>query len=76
MTLNNPEWPSICVKKGKWYDCLRPVPGYQGFGGMSEFSYGSRSGTRPAEEDENWTPEIKGTMASVASEQKGKKASR
>lgn len=20
----------FCVKKGKWYDCLRPVPGYMG----------------------------------------------
>jgi hypothetical protein len=34
---------SFCIKKGKWYDCLRPVPGYQGWGGMGvdtqEFSY-------------------------------------
>jgi hypothetical protein len=27
---------SFCIKKekSKWYDCLRPVPGYQGWGGM------------------------------------------
>ena len=25
---------NICIKKGKWYDCLRPVPGYQDFGGI------------------------------------------
>jgi hypothetical protein len=24
----------VCVKKGKWYDCLRPVPGYKDFGGI------------------------------------------
>lgn len=22
----------FCIKKGKWYDCLRPVPGYMGSG--------------------------------------------
>ena len=26
----------ICIKKGKWYDCLRPVPGYPG-GGVVDF---------------------------------------
>jgi hypothetical protein len=36
---------TFCIKKEKrkWYDCLRPVPGYQGWGGMGvdteEFSY-------------------------------------
>ena len=27
---------SFCIRKdkGRWYDCLRPVPGYQGWGGM------------------------------------------
>jgi hypothetical protein len=27
---------NVCIKreKRKWYDCLRPVPGYQGWGGM------------------------------------------
>jgi hypothetical protein len=25
---------SFCIKKGKWYDFLRPVPGYTGFGGI------------------------------------------
>jgi hypothetical protein len=27
---------NFCVKKGKWYDCLRPVPGYMG-GGIVDF---------------------------------------
>lgn len=26
----------FCIKKGKWYDCLRPVPGYMG-GGIVDF---------------------------------------
>lgn len=26
----------FCIKKGKWYDCLRPVPGYMG-GGVVDF---------------------------------------
>ena len=30
-----PHQPSnFCIKKGKWYDFLRPVPGYTGFGGI------------------------------------------
>ena len=26
----------FCIKKGKWYDCFRPVPGYMG-GGIVDF---------------------------------------
>jgi len=39
----------FCVKKGKWYDCLRPVPGYMG-GGIVDFDaeYKKKNVGRPA----------------------------
>jgi hypothetical protein len=30
---------NFCIKKGKWYDCLRPVPGYMG-GDTVDFAAG------------------------------------
>jgi hypothetical protein len=35
---------------GKWYDCLRPVPGYQGFGGIGPDSVTADNTTKEEEE--------------------------
>jgi len=49
---------SICIKKGKWYDCLRPVPGYRQFGGMgADVGFGALGDTRQAGEEESWCDE-------------------
>ena len=61
----------VCVPKGKWYDCLRPVPGYQGFGGMSRFDL-MNAKQHPELEEGNWTEEVYGKMH----EKKGKHTSR
>ena len=44
----------MLIHTGKWYDCLRPVPGYQGFGG------GPESGT-----NDNTTEEEKEAHARI-----------
>lgn len=61
----------ICIPKGKWYDCLRPVPGYSGFGGMDNFTM-MNGHVRPDLEEGNWTEEIHASMY----ENKGKQATR
>lgn len=44
---------NFCIKKEKrkWYDCLRPVPGYQGWGGMgvdtNSYSYDALTTKQP-----------------------------
>jgi hypothetical protein len=50
---------NFCVKKGKWYDCLRPVPGYKQFGGMgADIDFSTALGdTRRGGEDESWCGE-------------------
>jgi hypothetical protein len=73
-TLNSREWPKICRKTGSKWDCLRPVPGYQGFGGMSNFVRVG-SGMKPSEEEENWVPEVYAKMPVTYSQKKiGKQA--
>ena len=39
------------MEKRKWYDCLRPVPGYQGWGGVdvdtNSYSYDALTTKQP-----------------------------
>jgi len=49
---------SLCVPKGKWYDCLRPTTTpYQGFGSLANFATVSSPQTE-AEVGESWTQDI------------------
>ncbi|EXJ79440.1 hypothetical protein A1O3_08942 [Capronia epimyces CBS 606.96] len=49
---------SICVPKGKWYDCLRPTTTpYQGFGSTANFAVMS-SQQNEAEVGESWTRDV------------------
>lgn len=51
---------SMCIEKGKWYDCLRPTDKpYQGFGGMASFNM---PGENKAGTNENWTHEVYGKL--------------
>lgn len=51
---------SMCVEKGKWYDCLRPTATpYQGFGGMKNFAVNNAQG---AGVGENWTEDVYAKM--------------
>ena len=53
---------SICIPKGKWYDCLRPTTTpYQGFGSMTNFASMAGKDTQSMA-GENWTPEVFGKM--------------
>ncbi|RMZ90168.1 hypothetical protein DV736_g2584, partial [Chaetothyriales sp. CBS 134916] len=53
---------SICIPKGKWYDCLRPTTTpYQGFGGMAGFNLNNYD-DRAAGTEESWTEDIREKM--------------
>jgi len=53
---------SICVEKGKWYDCLRPTTTpYQGFGSIANFAK-MTANEQNAGTDESWTEEIYGKL--------------
>ncbi|KIX06732.1 uncharacterized protein Z518_04708 [Rhinocladiella mackenziei CBS 650.93] len=55
---------SVCIPKGKWYDCLRPTEHpYQGFGSIANFANMSGKGTQ-TDAGEAWTRDIYGKMKS------------